>query len=89
MPCYISGLSHSVCVKSIETHARAFLPLNISAISSVATDSNSFLELYGFDFSNTYEQGFDLQWFHASKDLILSSYSDVKIDTKNMLRRNH
>ena len=54
-----------------------------------ATDSNSFLELYDFDFSNTYEQGFDLQWFHASKDLILSSYSDVKIDTKNMHRRNH
>ena len=64
-----------------------------------ATDSNSVLELYSFIlchtkhinfyFSNMYEQSFDLHWFHASKDIVLSSYSDVKKDTKNMLRRNH
>ena len=29
------GAENLSCVKSIETHARAFLPLNISAISSV------------------------------------------------------
>ena len=31
------GAENLSCVKSIETHARTFLPLNISAISSVVS----------------------------------------------------
>ena len=34
------GADHSFYVKTIETHARAFLPLNISAIGTVAETAN-------------------------------------------------
>ena len=39
------GAEYSSYVKSIETHARAFLPLNISAVGSVQSNSKSFKPL--------------------------------------------
>ena len=48
--CYLAGSSKRAenlyYVKSIETHARAFLPLNISAISSVIVNSGHQLKKY-------------------------------------------
>ena len=39
------GADHSFYVKTIETHARAFLPLNISAISSVIGEEASSMRI--------------------------------------------
>ena len=41
----VLGAEYLSYVKSIETHARAFLPLNISAVGSVQSNSKSFKPL--------------------------------------------
>ena len=44
---------HSFYVKTIETHARAFLPLNISAIGTVYYSSNYYSNKINFVRSKT------------------------------------
>ena len=57
------GAENLSYVKSIETHARAFLPLNISAISSVVSQTDIWL------LHSIYQESKHLVLFHCFAEL--------------------